>query len=160
MYDAPSINLFSAFRTQQPDNEPFCWFPFPYARCQGIGAIVYSSTDGLLRVLNALEESNISKISNFLLFWRDHFQMAPDLHLLLWMLFAAAFARGNDHFVNPPDISSQTGPLSSYPVYAVGDIITVSWVTAADLVDLVINQLNSPLTQIDRTPNSRKWWDC
>lgn len=56
--------------------------------------------------------------------------------------------------MNPPDLSSQTGPLSSYPVYAVGDILDVSWVTTADVVDLVINQLNSPLTEIDRTPNS------
>lgn len=82
-----------------------------------------------------------------------------DLRLLLWIIFSASFALGlgNDHFINPPDLSSQTASLTSYPVYAVGDILAVSWVTTADVVDLVINQLNSPATQIDRTPNSGKW---
>ena len=83
--------------------------------------------------------------------------MALDLGLLLGIIFSASFALGNDHFINPPDLSSQTASLSSYPVYAVGDILDVSWVTTADVVDLVINQLNSPLTEIDRTPNSGKW---
>lgn len=84
--------------------------------------------------------------------------MAAHLRLLLWMTFFASFALGSDHFVNPPDLTSQNAPLSSYPVFAVGDILDVSWVTDADVVDLVINQLNSPLTEIDRTPNSGKHW--
>jgi hypothetical protein len=82
--------------------------------------------------------------------------MALALGLLLLITFSASFAVKADHFVNPPDLSSQTASLSSYPVYAVGDILDVSWVTTADVVDLVINQLNSPLTEIDRTPNSGK----
>jgi hypothetical protein len=81
--------------------------------------------------------------------------MALDLGLLLWIICFAFFALGSDHFINPPDFSSQkTTSPSSYPVYAVGDILDVSWVTAAGVVDLVINQLNSPPTEIDRTPNS------
>ena len=75
--------------------------------------------------------------------------MALDPGLLLWIIFSTSFALGNNHFVNPPDLNSQTVLLSSYPVYAVGGIIDVSWVTTADVVDLVINQLNSPLTEID-----------
>jgi hypothetical protein len=82
--------------------------------------------------------------------------MALDLGLLLGIIFSVSFVLGNDHFVNPPNLNSQTTSLSSYPVYTVGDILDVSWVTTADVVDLVINQLNSPLTEIDRTPNSGK----
>jgi hypothetical protein len=83
--------------------------------------------------------------------------MALGLGLLLWIIFSASFALGKDYFINPPDLSYQITSLGSYPVCAVGDILDVSWVTAADVVDLVINQLNSPATEIDRTPNSGKW---
>ena len=83
--------------------------------------------------------------------------MAIYLCLLLWKLFSASFALENDHFINPPDLSSQTTSPSSYPVYAVGDILDVSWVTSAGAVNLIINQLNSSLTEIDRTLNSGKW---
>ncbi|KAG9243378.1 hypothetical protein BJ878DRAFT_120824 [Calycina marina] len=80
--------------------------------------------------------------------------MALNLGLLLWMIFSASFALGNDHFINTLDLNSQTASLSSYPVHRVGDILDVSWVIAAGIVDFVLKQLNSPVKEIDRTPNS------
>jgi hypothetical protein len=81
--------------------------------------------------------------------------MASFLCLLLSItcLTSSVFGLGS-RFINPPDYSSQSSNPSTYPVYAVGDIIDLSWSTAADVVDLIINQENSPVTAIDRTPNS------
>jgi hypothetical protein len=107
-----------------------------------------------IRSVPCCAEIKSSKLDYVIWLLENHFLMALYLGFLLWIIILAPSTLGNDHFINPPDLSSQTGSFSSYPVYAVGDILDISWVTAAAIVDLVINQLNSPVTEIDRTPNS------
>lgn len=52
--------------------------------------------------------------------------MAPYQALLWCIIISASIALGDDHFVSPPYLSSQTASINSFPVYAVGDILDVS----------------------------------
>ncbi|KAL3417765.1 hypothetical protein PVAG01_10775 [Phlyctema vagabunda] len=76
--------------------------------------------------------------------------------LLLFAVFliSCSFALADDGFINPPEESTENSLPSNYQVYKVGDILEVSWSTEAAVVDLIINQRDSPATQIDRPPNS------
>lgn len=81
--------------------------------------------------------------------------MVLDLRFFLfWIIISGSIVLGAEQFINPPDLPSQTGSKAFYPVFSVGDVLEVSWLTSSDFVDLVINQLGSPATAIDRTPNS------
>ena len=71
--------------------------------------------------------------------------------------FAAAQTTGR--FIEPPELGTKSSDPRTFKVYKVGEILDVSWTTNSPegaVFDLVINQLGSPITQIDRTPNSGK----
>lgn len=91
-------------------------------------------------------------------FEKFHAKMATFSLLIASLLFLAnsTFAASN-YFENPPDIGTATTNPSNFQVYKVGDILDVSWVTNANVVDLIINQKGTPNTEIDRPPNSGKW---
>lgn len=66
-------------------------------------------------------------------------------------------SKSTGRFIEPPALGSESSDPRTFKVYAVGDILDVSWTansTSEATYDLVINQRNSPSTQIDRTPNS------
>lgn len=82
--------------------------------------------------------------------------MTTSLFLLLLIIYSASSAGnpGEGYFINPPEESTPDPSPSFQPVYKVGDILEVSWSTDTDFVDLIVNQLNSPATEIDRPPNA------
>jgi hypothetical protein len=75
---------------------------------------------------------------------------------LLIIPYATVFARTGttSHFINPPEekIPDQNDNINS--VYRVGDIVNIAWSTSEGLVNLIINQDNSSLTELDYLPNS------
>ena len=84
------------------------------------------------------------------------FQFLALVSLILFTPFIAA-QKTTGRFIEPREFGSESSDPRTYKVYKVGDILDVSWTTNASagaVFDLVINQLNSPVTQIDRTPNS------
>jgi hypothetical protein len=79
--------------------------------------------------------------------------MAPKalLHVSLTIFFLSTFVNGGGNFIVPPEA---TDTQIDFPVYQVGDILPISWNDTFDLVTLIVNQLKSPVTQIDYLPDS------
>jgi hypothetical protein len=80
--------------------------------------------------------------------------------LLVSVLFALliALVSSDGSFISPPEATtSQSTNPANFPVYSVGDTLNLVWNDTYDLVTLIVNQLNSPLTQIDYLPDSSSY---
>ncbi|KAF4637265.1 hypothetical protein G7Y89_g814 [Cudoniella acicularis] len=75
--------------------------------------------------------------------------------ILLLSLAYSALTHANNAFISPPDYGNGGQSASKNTVYNVGDLINIAWNTTSSPVTLVINQLNSPATEIDYLPNSQ-----
>ncbi|KAH8754458.1 hypothetical protein BGZ57DRAFT_958317 [Hyaloscypha finlandica] len=83
--------------------------------------------------------------------------MTPALFCQLLIIpYATVFALtgSTSHFINPPEekIPDQDANINS--VYRVGDIVNIAWSTPEAVVNLIIHQDNSSLTEVDYLPNS------
>ena len=83
----------------------------------------------------------------------------PFLVFLLPITFAARVALAQSQFINPPEEKTPLSP-SINSIYRVGDVVNIAWTTTEKEITLIINQLNSPLTEIDYLPNSGSFKTC
>lgn len=81
--------------------------------------------------------------------------MAPLRYPLLF-LSSAFFILAQSttvQFIYPGPLTNPEPKANTFPILTVGNVVQITW-TDSEVVDLIINQRNSPSTQIDRTPNS------
>jgi len=76
-------------------------------------------------------------------------------HYSFWFLSLLSLGLAADtvSFIYPGPLTNPEPKANTFPILKVGQVVDISW-TSSETVDLIINQRNSPSTQIDRTPNS------
>lgn len=77
--------------------------------------------------------------------------------LLLCGVYCASLVAGDSSFTSPAELDDAgTWNPAQNQILKVGDFFDIAWTTTEEIVTLIINQDNSPSTQIDYLPNSRK----
>jgi len=83
--------------------------------------------------------------------------MISSRFLLLSVLYGASLVAADSNFIYPVELDDAgTWDATKNEIVAVGTFFNIAWTTSEEIVTLIINQNESPTTEIDYLPNSRR----